>query len=401
MNEMAATAAVPFVDLVEPHRELEQSLLDVFTRALRTGGFVGGPMLADFERAFAAYCQCREAIGVATGTDALLFALLACGVERGDVVVTVPHTFIATVEAIEQAGAIPELVDVDARTGNLDPGALRQYLERCAPGADGRPISPRSGRAVVAIIPVHLYGQPADMDPILDLADRHGLVVIEDACQAHGAEYLSKSAGGWRRAGSLGRAAAFSFYPSKNLGACGEGGAVTTGDPEVAARVRRLRDHGQSSKYVHDVAGYNGRLDAIQAGILRVKLDRLDGWNARRRERAAQYTRRLASVDAVTLVTEPDWARSVYHLYVVRVAHRDAFIDHLKSAGIGTGIHYPIPVHLQPACRSLGYRAGDFPVSERFASEVVSLPMYPQLSAGQVDRVTDVVRTAANEQLVN
>ena len=392
MTQMTSTAPVPFVDLVEPHRELEQPLLDVFSRALQTGGFVGGPMLAEFERAFAAYCQCGDAIGVATGTDALLFALLACGVERGDVVVTVPHTFIATVEAIEQAGAIPELVDVDARTGSIDPDELRQFLERCTAGAGGRPVSPRSGRPVAAVIPVHLYGQPAHMDPVLDLADRYGLVVIEDACQAHGAEYQSRRAGGWRRAGSLGRAAAFSFYPSKNLGACGEGGAVTTNDAEIAARIRRLRDHGQSSKYVHDEAGYNGRMDAIQAGILRVKLDRLGRWNAQRRERAAQYTRSLAAIDAVALVADPEWARSVYHLYVVRVAARDAFVDRLTSAGIGTGIHYPIPIHLQPACRSLGYLAGDFPVAEQFASEVVSLPMFPHMTGEQVERVVEAIR---------
>ena len=389
--------AVPFVDLLASHHELEQELVEVFRQAVRSGGFVGGPMVAEFERAFASYCQSREAVGVATGTDALLFALLGCGIGAGQVVVTVPHTFIATVEAIEQAGAIPEFVDVDARTGNMDVDALRRYLENCDRGADGRITSRRSGKPVTGIVPVHLYGQPAEMDPILELADRFQLTVIEDACQAHGADYASKRLGGWRRAGSLGRAAAFSFYPSKNLGACGEGGAVTTSDPQLAARVRQLRDHGQSSKYVHEVAGYNGRLHAVQAGFLRVKLDRLEGWNALRRERAAQYTRLLQGVPGVTLLPEPNWSRGVYHLYVVRVPRRDAFIESLKTAGISTGIHYPIPVHLQPACRALGYRQGDFPIAEQFAAEVVSLPMYPQLTAEQVDRVADVIRTTVTQ----
>jgi dTDP-4-amino-4,6-dideoxygalactose transaminase len=384
--------SVPFVDLLAPHQELEQELTAVFQQALRTGGFVGGPMVADFERAFASYCQSRDAVGVATGTDALLFALLACGVKAGDVVVTVPHTFIATVEAIEQAGATPEFVDVDPQTGNMDAVALGRYLDACAAGADGRRVSRRSGRPVTAIIPVHLYGQPADMDPILELADGFGLTVIEDACQAHGAQYFSRRLGEWRRAGSLGRAAAFSFYPSKNLGACGEGGALTTNDPGIAARVRQLRDHGQSSKYIHEIPGYNGRLHAVQAGILRAKLDHLDRWNAMRRDRAAQYARLLSDVAGVTLLPEPDWSRGVYHLYVVRVPRREAFVEALKSAGISTGIHYPIPVHLQPACRGLGYREGDFPVSEQFAAEVVSLPMYPQLSAEQVDRVAAAIR---------
>jgi dTDP-4-amino-4,6-dideoxygalactose transaminase len=388
---MAVMTSVPFVDLLASHRELEARLVEIFRSTLQTGGFVGGPMVADFERAFADFCQCRDAVGVATGTDALLFALLASGVERGDVVVTVPHTFIATVEAIEQAGAIPEFVDVDPHTGNMDASSLRAYLDACRREPDGRPVSARSGRRVAAVVPVHLYGQMADMDAILDLAERFQLTVIEDACQAHGAEYSSRRAGGWRRAGSLGRAAAFSFYPSKNLGACGEGGAVTTSDPALAARVRQLRDHGQSSKYVHEVAGYNGRLHALQAGILHAKLEHLDRWNGQRRERAAQYTRLVADVEGVTLLPEPEWSRGVYHLYVIRVADRDALMSALKSEGIATGIHYPIPVHLQPACRSLGYTAGDFPVSERFAAEVVSLPMYPGITEEQVARVVEVI----------
>ena len=396
---MTVMTSVPFVDLIAPHRELEPRLLEIFRATLQTGGFVGGPFVAEFERAFAAFCQCREAVGVATGTDALLFALLASGITRDDVVVTVPHTFIATVEAIEQAGAIPEFVDVDPRTGNIDPVSLGDYLERCGKDREGRPVSARSGKRVTGLVPVHLYGQMADMDAIQEIADRFRLTVIEDACQAHGAEYASRRTGKSHRAGSMGHAAAFSFYPSKNLGACGEAGAVTTNDPELAARVRRLRDHGQSSKYVHEVAGYNGRLHALQAGILHAKLAYLDRWNALRRERAMQYSRLLETVPGVTRLPEPEWSRGVYHLYVIRVAARDALMEALKSEAIATGIHYPIPVHLQPASRSLGYAPGDFPISERLAAEVVSLPMYPQMTEEQVDRVANAIRRHLSTQV--
>jgi dTDP-4-amino-4,6-dideoxygalactose transaminase len=232
----------------------------------------------------------------------------------------------------------------------------------------------------------------ADMDPIVSLGEQFGLRVIEDACQAHGAQYLSRTANDWRRAGSIGRAAAFSFYPGKNLGACGEAGAVTTNDPEVAARVRLLRDHGQTKKYEHQIEGYNGRLDAIQAAILHAKLRHVAAWNAQRRERAAYYTRLLASVPRVVVAHEPAWSRAVYHLYVIRSSNRDGLIAHLAAAGIGTGIHYPVPLHLQPAYRSLGYAAGDFPIAERVAAEVVSLPIYPQLTAAQQDRVVSEIR---------
>lgn len=251
----------------------------------------------------------------------------------------------------------------------------------------GRLTSLRSGRPVTAVVPVHLYGQTADMDPILELAKRHGLIVVEDACQAHGAEYFSRRLNSWRKAGTMGRAAAFSFYPGKNLGACGEAGAVTTNDPELADRVKVLRDHGQAKKYYHDVEGYNGRLDAIQAGILHAKLKRLAKWNAQRRECATEYSRLLADVPGVVLPYEPAWSRAVYHLYVVRAEDREGLIAHLSEAGIGTGIHYPVPLHLQKAYRVLNYRDGDFPVCERVAREIVSLPMYPQLKAEQQARV--------------
>src|SRR5215468_10776874 len=264
--------AVPFLDLVLPHVELEQELIEVFQRALRTAGFIGGPMVEEFESAFAAFCTTTHAVAVNSGTDALRFALMAAGVKPGSVVVTVPHTFIATTEAISQVGALAEFVDIDESTYNMDSEKLCDYLQnKCSVDESGRLISKRSAREVTAVVPVHLYGQMADMDPIIALAEQYGLIVVEDACQAHGAEYLSQELNhgyGWRKAGSMGRAAAFSFYPGKNLGACGEAGAVTTNDSKVAAKIRMLRDHGQANKYYHDFEGYNGRLDALQAGIL-------------------------------------------------------------------------------------------------------------------------------------
>ncbi|MGC1374105.1 MAG: DegT/DnrJ/EryC1/StrS family aminotransferase, partial [Candidatus Sulfotelmatobacter sp.] len=313
---MSIQTSIPFLDLVTPHVELERELTEVFQKALRTAGFIGGPMVEEFEKAFAGFCDTTYAVGVNSGTDALRFALIACGVKTGDAVVTVPNTFIATAEAISQAGALPEFVDIDERTYNMDPAKLREYFEeRCTVDAAGRLISRRSGRPVTAIIPVHLYGQMADMDPILDLAERYGLIVIEDACQAHGAEYFSRKHDCWLKAGSMGRAAAFSFYPGKNLGACGEAGASTTNDPDIAKEMKMLRDHGQSKKYYHDLEGYNGRLDAIQAGLLHVKLGHLTEWNAQRRERAAEYGRLLADADCgIDPVFEPAYSKAVYHL---------------------------------------------------------------------------------------
>jgi dTDP-4-amino-4,6-dideoxygalactose transaminase len=255
---------IPFLDLVTPHVELEQELTKVFQQALRTAGFIGGPMVEEFEKAFADFCTTSHSVAVSSGTDALRFAIMGAGIQPGDVIVTVPHTFIATTEAISQAGAHPEFVDVDERTYNMSPERLREYLEtQCAKDPAGKLISRRSGRRVGGIIPVHLYGQMADMDAILALAEQYGLVVIEDACQAHGAEYFSKQNNRWMKAGSMGRAAAFSFYPGKNLGACGEAGAVTTYDAKLAEKVKTLRDHGQAKKYYHDMEGYNGRLDAM------------------------------------------------------------------------------------------------------------------------------------------
>jgi dTDP-4-amino-4,6-dideoxygalactose transaminase len=380
--------SIPFLDLVTPHRELEQELTEVFRRALLTAGFIGGPVVEDFERAFATFCGTSHAIAISSGTDALRFAIMAAGVQPGDVVLTVPHTFIATTEAISQAGAIPEFVDIEEDTYNMSVGMLQQFLEeQCKRARSGKLISRRTGHPVSAVVPVHLYGQMADMDPILALAGKYGLTVIEDACQAHGAEYFSRKLNRWMQAGSMGRAAAFSFYPGKNLGACGEAGAVVTNDADIATKIKMLRDHGQSSKYYHDVEGYNARLDAIQAGLLLAKLAHLANWNAQRRERAVEYNRLLARNPSLILPYEPSWSRAVYHLYVVRTVDRDGMMNHLNNAYIGTGIHYPLPLHLQRAYASLGYTSGDFPVTSRVAAEIVSLPMYPQLTREQQVRV--------------
>jgi dTDP-4-amino-4,6-dideoxygalactose transaminase len=271
----------------------------------------------------------------------------------------------------------------------MDPEKLREYLEvGCYVDADtGNAIDRRLEKRVVAVVPVHLYGQPADMDPILDLAERYNLIVVEDACQAHGAEYFSMRESRWKKAGSMGVAAAFSFYPGKNLGACGEAGAVTTNDPELAHKIRMLRDHGQARKYYHDIEGYNGRLDAIQAGILRVKLPKLAEWNASRQESARQYSELFQSTPHVVCPYEPTWAKAVYHLYVVRVADRRGLQQHLADAQIGTGIHYPVPLHLQKAYVRLGYAPGDFPLAEHIACEILSLPMFPGLKGEQRSRV--------------
>jgi dTDP-4-amino-4,6-dideoxygalactose transaminase len=389
---MNASMPVPFLDLVTPHLELEEELTTVFRNALLSASFIGGPAVENFERDFAAFCDTKYAIAVGSGTDALRFALLAAGIRGGEVVVTVPNTFIATTEAISQAGAIPAFVDIDEATYNMSPEKLQVFLgEQCTRNHAGQLISKLHNKPVVAILPVHLYGQMADMDALVELADRYGLMVLEDACQAHGAQYYSRLANRWITAGSAGAAAGFSFYPGKNLGACGEAGAVTTNDLSIAEKIRMLRDHGQSQKYYHKIEGYNGRLDAIQAGLLHVKLRHLAKWTEQRRQHALEYNRLLADVDGIICPSEPSASRAVYHLYVIRTEDRDGLINHMKSAGIGMGIHYPVPLHLQEAYGALGYKAGDFPVAERAASHIVSLPMFPQLTAEQQARVAEEV----------
>jgi dTDP-4-amino-4,6-dideoxygalactose transaminase len=386
---------VPFLDLAIPHRDLRDELMSVFETSLDTSQFIGGRMVQAFEDDFATGCGARFCVGVNSGTDALRFAVIAAGVRPGDTVVTAPLTFIATTEAISQAGATFDFVDIDPRTYTMDPEKLRAYAEtRCTRDAEtGRLISMRTGGRVTAVIPIHLYGQMADMDPILELADRYDMAVVEDACQAQGAEYFSKREGRWRKAGSMGSAAAFSFYPGKNLGACGEAGAITTNDERVMRMCHLLRDHGQAAKYVHEIEGYNGRLDAIQAGILRVKLRYLAKWNDERRAAARRYDELFAaSNESPTLPLVPKWSRPVYHLYVISVANRDHLRAELAGEGIDTGIHYPVPLHLLTAYRALGFGSGDFPVAERAASQVLSLPMFPELLPEQQIAVTKAVQ---------
>ncbi len=386
---MKNNGKIAFLDLISLHEELEKELVPVFQKTLRTAMFIGGPMVEEFERSFAAFCETRFAIGVNSGTDALRFALMAVGVRKGSSVVTVPNTFIATTEAISQAGAIPEFVDVDERTYNMDPEKLRDFFERqCTYNLAGKLVSRKTGRPIAAVAPVHLYGQCAQMDAIQEIADRYNLIVIEDACQAHGAEYFSKRDQRWKKAGSIGKAAAFSFYPGKNLGACGEAGAVTTDDEELAKKIRMIRDHGQAKKYHHDIEGYNGRLDSLQAGILGVKLKYLPSWNQSRQERARKYDELFAAAGANIIAPyEPSWSKAVYHLYVVQVENREAVQTSLGERNIGSGIHYPIPLHLQKAYTSLGYRLGDFPVCERAAERILSLPMFPTLEEKDQEQV--------------
>lgn len=370
---------IPFLDLATPHRELEEELIAVARRAIHDARFIGGAEVEAFEDEYASFCGAKFCIGLGSGTDAVRFALMAAGVEPGDAVVTVAHTFIATVEGISQAGAATEFVDIDERTYNMSPRSLTEYLEACQIDTkSGRLLGRRTGMPIRAVMPVHLYGQVADMDAITATAEKYGLTVIEDACQAHGAEHNGAKLRG--RAGTFGKAAAFSFYPGKNLGACGEAGAVTTNDEKIAAYIRMIRDHGQAQKYYHKIEGFNGRLDALQAAFLRVKLRRLDQWNEKRREAADRYNEMLSrTFDEDRLVTpfEPAWSRSVYHLYVVQSADRDSLSRSLNGNGIQTGLHYPIPLHLQECYRGWHYGAGSLPVTERVAARIVSLPMFP------------------------
>ena len=359
---------IPFLDLQAQYASIKTDIQEAVNKVFETGQFVLGEEVAAFESEFAHYVGADQGIAVNTGTSALHLALLAAGVGPGDEVITAPFTFVATVAAIGYTGAHPVFVDIDPRSFTLDVAQLEAA------------ITPRTK----AVVPVHLYGQPADMDPILAIARKHGLIVIEDACQAHGAEYNG------RRVGSLGDLGCFSFYPGKNLGACGEGGIVVTSNPKYAETVRMLRDWGQSKKYHHVLRGYNYRMEGLQGAILRVKLRHLDAWTNQRRSRAAEYNRFLRE-SGVERPQEMPYARHVYHIYAVRTRDRVELQRTLQSYGVQTGIHYPIPVHLQEAWRDLGYVAGDFPQSERAANEVLSLPMYPELSNIQVEFVSAAV----------
>jgi dTDP-4-amino-4,6-dideoxygalactose transaminase len=384
---------IPFLDLITPHLEMEEELITIVRKSIQTAGFIGGPLVENFEREFASYCDTTCCVGLGSGTDALRFALMALGVGRGDMVITVPNTFIATTEAISQAGAAIAFVDIDERTYNMDPRKLRAFIEtQCTRGPKGRPVHNKTGKTVAAIVPVHLYGQMADMDALMEIAREHGLNVVEDACQAHGAQYFSRKENRWRTAGSIGHAAAFSFYPGKNLGACGEAGAATTNDEAVAKTIKMIRDHGQAQKYYHDIEGYNGRLDAIQAGILSAKLKRLPAWTEARRKAASRYNDLLKGVSGITPPFEGEWSQAVYHLYVVRTGKREELKKYLAEKNIDTGLHYPLPLHLQKAYTGMNINNGSLAVSERTATEILSLPMFPGLTEEQQVRVTETIK---------
>lgn len=356
---------VPFLNLKAQHSPLRSEILATIGDVIDSSAFCGGSYVARFEEEFAGFCRTRHGIGVGNGTDALWFTLLALGVGPGDEVITVPATFIATAEAIAFCGARPVFVDIDPTTYTMNPAQVEQA------------ITPRTK----AIIPVHLYGQVADMDAIMAIAHKYNVFVIEDACQAHGAEYKG------RRAGSIGHAGCFSFYPSKNLGAFGEAGAIVTNDRSLAERIKVLRDHGQQTKYHHTVVGWNGRMDGIQAAVLSIKLRYLEAANAARRSHAERYDSLLTGLENVIAPQVAEGRNSVFHVYAVRLQARDEVLQSLTQRGIGCGVHYPIPVHLQKAFTSLGYQRGAFPISEQLASEELSLPMYPELQPDQIDTV--------------
>ena len=363
---------VPFLDLKSHHLPMMNEINPAIQEVIERSAFAGGPFVAAFEQDFAAYCDVPYALGVGSGTEALWLSLLACGVGPGDEVITVPTTFMATAEAITYSGARPVFVDVDERTYTMSPEALQSVLTT----------------KTKAIIPVHLFGQPADMDPIVEFAREQGLYVIEDACQAHGAEYKG------RRVGTLGDTACFSFYPGKNLGAFGEAGAIVTGSAELHEKISILRDHGQVRKYFHSVVGWNCRMDGIQGAVLRIKLRYLEAGNQRRRTHAAYYDAALSEVEGIVTPAQSSRVRHVYHVYAIRVSDREEVMKRLADQGIATGIHYPVPVHLQEAYRSLGHERGAFPIAERCAAEFVSLPMFPELTAAQLEIVIRGVKQA-------
>ena len=362
---------VPYLDLKAQYEPIRGEIADAIQQVLDRTAFAGGPFVAQFEKEFAVFCGTRFSTGVGSGTDALWMALLGLGIGSGDEVITVPDTFIATAEAISWCGAKPVFVDVDPVTYNMDPSRIE--------GA----ITPKTR----AIIPVHLFGQMADMDPIMEVARKRKLFVIEDASQAHGAEYKGK------KAGSMGDAGCFSFYPGKNLGAYGEAGAVVTNNEELDKKMRMLRDHGQAKKYYHSLIGWNARMDGIQGAILSVKLKHLSTWNEGRRRNAAIYDELLKGVKGVTTPKQAGYAKHVYHIYAIRVADRDRLIASLAEKDIHCGIHYPIPLHLLDAYNSLNLGKGSFPVAEKSAAEFVSLPMFPELTRQQIAQVAGEIAT--------
>ncbi len=369
---------VPFLDLKAHHAPLTEEFDRAIREVIESSAFAGGPFVERFEEEFASFCGSSYAIGVGNGTDALWLTLLALGIGEGDEVITVSNTFIATAEAITYCKARPVFVDVDPDTFTMNPAELEKSVTE----------------RTKAIIPVHLFGQPADMDPILEFARARGLSVVEDAAQAHGAQYKG------RKAGTIGDAGCFSFYPGKNLGAFGEAGAVVTNDPELRKQMQMLRNHGQSRKYYHSTMGWNCRMDGIQAAVLSIKLDHLDEANSLRRKHALEYNQAFAGIDEVLTPSEAEYARHVYHVYAVRVQERDAILRHLQEKGVGCGVHYPIPIHLQEAGRNFGYTKGAFPIAEKLADEFLSLPMFPELTEGQIEYVTRCVSEAVGVEVL-
>lgn len=361
---------VPFLDLKTQYNGIKDEIHSAINEVIENAAFAGGPFVARFEQEFAGFCNCKHVVGVGNGTDALWLSLCALGIGQGAEVITVPNTFIATTEAISLTGAIPVFVDVDEKTNNMNPNLLEAAITK----------------KTKAIIPVHLFGHAADMDPIMTIARKHGLYVIEDACQAHGSEYKGK------KAGTIGSTGCFSFYPGKNLGAYGEGGAIVTNDDALAENMKIFRDHGQAQKYYHGIIGWNARLDGIQGAVLNVKLKYLQAWNDARRKHAQDYTAGLSEVKEVVVPQEADYTRHVYHIYAIRVNDRDKLMAHLNEKDIACGIHYPVPVHLQDAYRFLKKGKGSFPVAEKCAEQYLSLPMFAELSDEQVAYVVEQIK---------
>jgi dTDP-4-amino-4,6-dideoxygalactose transaminase len=365
---------VPFVDLKTQYLSIKQEIDSAIQAVLDTTAFVLGENVKKFEMNFAEYCGTKYCVGVGSGTDALYFALLTCGVSAGDEVILPVNTFIATAEAVSYCNAKPVFIDIDEKTYNIDVNMIEEKI---------------SSRTK-AIIPVHLYGQPANMDAILKIARKYNLKVIEDACQAHGAEILLEN-NRWERAGSIGDVGCFSFYPGKNLGSYGDGGAVVTNDPEIAHRIQLLRNHGSDTRYVHEIVGYCNRLDSLQAAVLNVKLKKLESWNQKRRENASLYKTLLEGFNITLPYTDAN-IKPVYHLYVVRVKDREGLQEYLNAQGIDTGIHYPVPLHLQMAYKQLGYNKGACPIAEKTSNEILSLPMYPELSSSQIQYTANKIK---------
>lgn len=408
---------VPFVDLKTQYRAIKPEIDGAISDILESASFIMGKSVHEFEAEFAGLHQSRYCIGTSSGTDALHLALWGLGVSQGEEVILPVNTFFATAEAVVLSGATPVFIDCDPLSFNIDIRKLREFIgSHCRISEERFLINLSTHQRISCIIPVHLYGQPADLDPVLEVAEKYQLKVVEDACQAHLAEYLSKTSyklnvdklyGGqqdknepeekkglkeWRRVGSLGHAGAFSFYPGKNLGAYGEGGAVLTNDSDLYEKMWLIHDHGSKEKYNHEVIGHNYRLEGIQAAVLNVKMRYINTWTEKRRANAQTYNKLLEDVKEVMTPKEMEWAKHVYHLYVIRARERSELQTFLKEKGIETGLHYPIPLHLQPAFKHLGYREGDFPVAEQCAKEILSLPMYPELSEDQIRYVVDSIK---------